>query len=78
MTNEVPATTISDTYHQNRVIPTYAKAMIDAKEGLRKTEELRSFLFLTAVMVPVLTVMFIAAYGFVVWFYQILVGGPPH
>jgi periplasmic nitrate reductase NapE len=52
--------------------------MIDAKEGLRKTEELRSFLFLTAVMVPVLTVMFIAAYGFVVWFYQILVAGPPH
>ncbi|WP_228979176.1 periplasmic nitrate reductase, NapE protein [Paraburkholderia gardini] len=52
--------------------------MTDAKEGLRKTEELRSFLFLTAVMVPVLTVMFIAAYGFVVWFYQILVGGPPH
>ncbi|MDR5740363.1 MULTISPECIES: periplasmic nitrate reductase, NapE protein [unclassified Caballeronia] len=45
---------------------------------LRKTEELRSFLFLTVVMVPVLTVMLIASYGFIVWFYQMLVGGPPH
>jgi nitrate reductase NapE len=44
----------------------------------RKSEELRSFLFLTAVMVPVLTVITIAAYGFSVWFYQLLIGGPPH
>ncbi|SAL83180.1 Periplasmic nitrate reductase protein NapE [Caballeronia choica] len=49
-----------------------------AESGHRKAEELRSFLFLTAVMVPVLTVMFIAAYGFVVWFYQLLIAGPPH
>ena len=49
-----------------------------ADNRLRKSEELRSFLFLTAVMVPVLTILFIAAYGFVVWFYQILIGGPPH
>ncbi|WJF91948.1 periplasmic nitrate reductase, NapE protein [Paraburkholderia bonniea] len=44
---------------------------------VRKAEELRSFLFLTAVMVPVLTVLVIAGYGFAVWFYQILIGGPP-
>jgi periplasmic nitrate reductase NapE len=44
----------------------------------RKTEETRSFLFLTVVMVPVLTVALIAVYGFIVWFYQILIGGPPH
>jgi periplasmic nitrate reductase NapE len=59
------------------------RAMTDAQNavtesGHRKKEELRSFLFLTAVMVPVLTVMFIAAYGFVVWFYQLLIAGPPH
>ncbi len=47
-------------------------------EHLRKSEELRSFLFLTVVMVPVLTVVLIAGYGFAVWFYQILIGGPPH
>lgn len=52
--------------------------MTDAENNLRKTEELRSFVFLTAVMVPVLTVLFIAAYGFAVWFYQMLIGGPPH
>jgi periplasmic nitrate reductase NapE len=45
---------------------------------MRKAEETRSFLFLTVVMVPILTVALIAVYGFVVWFYQILVGGPPH
>jgi nitrate reductase NapE len=47
-------------------------------ERLRKSEEWRSFLFLTAIMVPVLTVMFVGAYGFVIWFYQMLIGGPPH
>jgi periplasmic nitrate reductase NapE len=51
---------------------------MDEKDELRKSEELRSFLFLTVVMVPVLTVLIIAAYGFAVWFYQMLIGGPPH
>ncbi|MCC6193922.1 MAG: periplasmic nitrate reductase, NapE protein [Burkholderiales bacterium] len=41
-----------------------------------KTEELRSFLFLTIVMVPVLTGLLIAGYGFAVWMYQ-LIAGPP-
>lgn len=64
------------------ILTTLSHSMPDpdtsADNRLRKSEELRSFLFLTAVMVPVLTVLFIAAYGFVVWFYQILIGGPPH
>ena len=51
---------------------------MDEKDEIRKSEELRSFLFLTVVMVPVLTVMIIAAYGFAVWFYQMMIGGPPH
>ncbi|WP_045461664.1 periplasmic nitrate reductase, NapE protein [Caballeronia cordobensis] len=51
---------------------------MDEKDELRKSEELRSFLFLTVVMVPVLTVMIIAGYGFAVWFYQMLISGPPH
>lgn len=51
---------------------------MDEKDEIRKSEELRSFLFLTVVMVPVLTVMIIATYGFAVWFYQMLIGGPPH
>jgi nitrate reductase NapE len=52
--------------------------MTETETSLRKTEELRSFLFLTIVMVPVFTIMFVASYGFVVWFYQMLIGGPPH
>lgn len=41
-----------------------------------KSEEWRSFLFLTVVMAPVLTGILIAGYGFVVWMVQ-LVAGPP-
>jgi periplasmic nitrate reductase NapE len=41
-----------------------------------KKEELRSFLFLTVVMAPVLTGVIIAGYGFLVWMYQIIVGPP--
>jgi len=41
-----------------------------------RSEEWRSFLFLTVVTVPVLTVLLIAGYGFAVWMYQ-LVAGPP-
>jgi nitrate reductase NapE len=52
--------------------------MTETETSLRKMEELRSFLFLTIVMVPVLTIMFVAGFGFSVWFYQMLIGGPPH
>ena len=41
-----------------------------------RTAELRSFLFLTVVMAPILTVMIVGGYGFAVWMYQ-LVNGPP-
>jgi nitrate reductase NapE len=44
-----------------------------------RREELRAFLLLALVLVPVLAVLFVAGYGFVVWIYQIIVGppGPP-
>ena len=41
-------------------------------------EERRSFAFLTIVMAPALTGLLIVAYGFLVWFYQMLFSGPPH
>lgn len=41
-----------------------------------KQEEWRSFLFFTVVMAPVLAVMVVGGYGFLVWMYQ-LVAGPP-
>lgn len=46
--------------------------------AIHKKEERRSFAFLTIVMAPVLSGLLIAAYGFLVWFYQMLFSGPPH
>jgi nitrate reductase NapE len=47
----------------------------DAKQ--RRTEEFRTWLFLTAVMAPVLAVLVVSGYGFVVWMYQTFIAGPP-
>jgi periplasmic nitrate reductase NapE len=41
-----------------------------------RQEELRSFLFFTIVMAPVLAVVIVAGYGFFVWMAQLLFGPP--
>jgi nitrate reductase NapE len=41
-----------------------------------RTEERRSFVFLTVVMAPVLSVLIVGGYGFAVWMYQLLAGPP--
>ena len=41
-----------------------------------RNQELRSFLFLSVVMAPALTVTVIVGYGFIVWMFQ-LISGPP-
>jgi nitrate reductase NapE len=48
----------------------------DPTPTFTKAQELRSFLFLSVVMAPVLAVMLVGGYGFLVWMYQ-LVAGPP-
>ena len=48
----------------------------DGPADFTRKEELRSFLFLTIVMAPVLAVMVVGGYGFLVWMYQ-LIAGPP-
>lgn len=50
--------------------------MADPVPDRRKIEERRSFLFLTVVMAPVLTVVIVAGYGFAVWMTQLLTGPP--
>ena len=55
---------------------TTSAAMESSENHDRRTDERRSFLFLTVVMVPALTVMIVVGYGFLVWMYQ-LVAGPP-
>ena len=41
-----------------------------------KSQELKSFLFLSVVMAPILAGAIVAGYGFLVWMYQ-LIAGPP-
>ena len=50
--------------------------MEEGKTTFTKAQELRSFLFLSVVMAPVLAVVLVSGYGFIVWMYQ-LVAGPP-
>jgi nitrate reductase NapE len=45
-------------------------------EPLRKTEEFRTWFFLTFVMAPVLAVLTVSGFGFVVWIYQLFTGPP--
>lgn len=47
----------------------------DSRPSTRQ-EELRSFIFLSVVMAPVVSVVAIAAYGFSVWIYQMFAGPP--
>jgi len=53
----------------------FNSTMTDATSNDR-TAELRSFLFLTIVMMPLLAVVIVGGYGFLVWMYQILAGPP--
>ena len=52
------------------------KSSIDSSESFTKAQELRSFLFLSVVMAPVLAVMIVGGYGFLVWIFQMFTGPP--
>ena len=45
-------------------------------DKLQKRRELRAFLFLTIVLVPVLSVVIVGGFGFLVWMYQLMAGPP--
>jgi nitrate reductase NapE len=40
-------------------------------------EELRTFLFLTVAMAPILAAAIVVGYGFLVWMYQLVTGNLP-
>jgi nitrate reductase NapE len=42
----------------------------------RRKEEFRTWFFLTFVMAPVLAVLIVSGYGFLVWIYQMFAGPP--
>jgi periplasmic nitrate reductase NapE len=46
------------------------------KTSFTKAQELRSFLFLSVVMAPILAVVIVSGYGFMVWMYQLFAGPP--
>ena len=52
------------------------EARDDEGEAQVRREEWRSFLFFTVVMAPVLAVVIVTGYGFLVWMYQLLAGPP--
>lgn len=49
---------------------------VNGSANFTRREELRSFLFLTIVVAPVLAVVIVGGYGFFVWMLQ-LINGPP-
>ena len=53
----------------------HPKSMDEPRHDSR-AEERRSFVFLTVIMAPVLSVIIVGGYGFLVWMYQVLAGPP--
>lgn len=51
--------------------------MEQSQHRSNKLREWLAFLFITAVVVPLLTIGAVAGYGFVVWILQVFVLGPP-
>ncbi len=53
------------------------EVLVESREAsFTKGQELRSFLFLSIIMAPLLAGAIVAGYGFLVWMFQ-LVSGPP-
>jgi len=44
----------------------------------RKTEEFRAWLFFTVFLAPILAVLAVSGWGFVVWMYQLFAGPPSY
>lgn len=50
--------------------------IVSDNDKLQKRLERRAFLFLTIVLAPLLSVVIVGGYGFLVWMYQLLAGPP--
>ncbi|WP_373604465.1 trimethylamine N-oxide reductase system protein TorE [Vibrio sp. UCD-FRSSP16_30] len=51
--------------------------MSTIQEQEKHSLEWKAFLFIAVILFPVLSVMFVGGYGFVVWMLQVFVLGPP-
>lgn len=52
--------------------------MEDSDPVPTRAQELRSFLFLSVVMAPLIAGAVVAGYGFLVWMVQLVAGPPGH
>jgi len=43
---------------------------------LQKKKELHAFLFLTAIIAPMMAIAVVGAYGLLIWLYQLFTGPP--
>lgn len=50
--------------------------MVERPAQSSKKEERNMFLFITVVLFPVLTLMLVGGYGFVIWILQMIFGPP--
>lgn len=48
-----------------------------SSEGLTPRSEGRQFFILAVIILPLLLVLGVAAYGFIVWMLQVFIFGPP-
>lgn len=56
------------------------KCMSNVKKiesGEKRSLEWKSFLFITVILFPVLSVVLVGGYGFIVWMLQVFFMGPP-
>ena len=60
-----------------KIILNHAPIPTTPEEKQRKLEERRTWLFFTVFMAPILAVLIVSGWGFVVWMWQLFVAGPP-
>lgn len=46
------------------------------EKNIQKNKELHAFLFLTAVLAPLMAVAIVGGYGLLIWLYQLFMGPP--
>jgi nitrate reductase NapE len=49
----------------------------NSQEVRTRNQERTAFLLLVAVIFPMLAIMIVAGYGFLVWMWQLFLAGPP-
>lgn len=52
--------------------------MNNAPPSSSRRQEWRTFLLLTVILIPLLSIITVAGYGFIVWFIQMIFGPPGH